>query len=118
MKMTFCCFLISFFFISCTNENELVDPLIDTSQIIPLKVGNFWTYQYTQYDTLGNLISESPVTTRVISDTVINGKQAFLFNSGDVFWNDDSGFGLNHIKNLQYLNINILLTLVIITIIT
>ncbi len=92
MKMIICFFLVSFFFISCKNENELVDPPIDTSQIIPLKVGNFWTYQYTHYDTLGNIISVSSVTTRVISDTVINGKQAFLFNSGDVFWNDDSGF--------------------------
>ncbi len=92
MKIIFFCFLISCFFVSCKNENKLVDPPIDTSQIIPLKIGNSWIHQVTQYDTLGNVITTVPETTLVISDTVINGKHAFLFSSGDVFWNDDSGF--------------------------
>jgi hypothetical protein len=83
--------LLIFAFLGCKEVN-MIDPPIDTSAIIPLKVGNTWTYQFTMYDSLGSVWASFPESTSILSDTLINGRKVFLFSSLDYFWNEESGF--------------------------
>ena len=74
-----------FFFISCkkdkssttTPANQASTPSV--SDYFPLKTGNYWAYKNTQYDTSGNIISQSPKNDSVVvkNDTLINGKTYF-----------------------------------------
>jgi len=83
--------LLVFAFLGCKDDN-IVEPPIDTSVIVPLKVGNTWTYQFTMSDSLGNVWASFSQSTSIVSDTIISGRQTYVFSSGDFFWNDDTGF--------------------------
>lgn len=85
-------FILFFIVIGCKDDNNIVNPSVETIEIIPLKVGNFWSYQTTIYDTLGSIVSTIIDSTRIISDTLINGKKYFIFSTGVLRWNNDAGF--------------------------
>ena len=80
-----------FVFLSC-KVDEIIGPPIDTSVILPLKVGNIWTYQCTMTDSLGSMFASFSQSTSIVSDTLLNGRRTFLFSTGDYFWNENSGF--------------------------
>jgi hypothetical protein len=75
---------------------EIVDPgpqnmSINKSTIMPLKVGNSWTYQITDIDTVTKQTSTSTITITIQSAKVIRGETWFVDNSGGVYINRSNG---------------------------
>jgi hypothetical protein len=85
-------FVLLFAFIACNEDNVIVNPPSETLEIVPLKIGNYWSYQTTTYDTLGNIVNSVVDSFSVVSDTLINGKKYFIFSTGVLRWNNDAGF--------------------------
>ncbi len=50
-----------------------VEPQLEPIDLYPLAVGNTWTYQYTQYDTLGTAYYSYQSVVQLYSDTLIDG---------------------------------------------
>ena len=75
----FLSFIISLLFgsLNCNKSNPVGnnDP---SSEIIPLKVGNTWVWQITNYDTSGTISSTTSDSLWVSQDTVLNGQKYFL----------------------------------------
>jgi hypothetical protein len=83
---------IAFFLIAgCKDENKIVNPTTETVEIVPLKVGNWWSYQTTVYDTSGDIVSTHIDSIFVVKDTLVNGKKYFILSTGVMRWNNDSG---------------------------
>ena len=78
--------------LGCSDDNNITSPTVQTQEIVPLSIGNSWTYQYTIYDTSGGIIYTSIDSFSVIADTVINGKKRFILSTGVMRWNNDFGF--------------------------
>jgi len=85
-------FILFFLLIGCKDESNIVNPTAETIEIVPLKVGNSWSFKTTVYDTLGSIVSTTVDSFSVVSDTLINGKKYFIFSTGVLRWNNDSGF--------------------------
>ncbi|GBD87654.1 hypothetical protein BMS3Abin03_01588 [bacterium BMS3Abin03] len=79
-------------FAGCNKEDNIVTPAAKTLEIVPLKVGNVWSYQTTTYDTSGNIISTSVDSFSIVSDTIINGRKTFILSTGVLRWNNESGY--------------------------
>jgi len=90
--------LLVFAFLGCKDDN-IVEPPIDTSVIVPLKVGNTWTYQFTMSDSLGNVWASFSQSTSIVSDTIISGRQTYVFSSGDFFGTTILVFGPKHLAS-------------------
>jgi len=70
--------LLVFGFSSCKN-NAPVAPVSDSEDgMIPFKVGNNWTWNITQYDETGKVISSHLLYEETVRDTMINGEKWFL----------------------------------------
>lgn len=83
-----CIVLLQFTLFSCHSEEE-VAPAEET---MPLKVGNYWTYQVSDYDSEGNVVGTSSYTRAVVKDTVINGGKWYILNNGSIVQNNQSGY--------------------------
>lgn len=91
-KIAVSLFAIFLLLMGCKDDNIIVNPPSEIPEIVPLKVGNTWSYQTTVYDTSGNIVSTTVDSFSVVSDTLINGKKYFIFSSGALRWNNDTGF--------------------------
>ena len=85
-------FMLCFILSSCKDESNIVNPPIETIEIVPLNVGNSWSYQTTVYDTLGSVVSTTIDSFSVASDTLINGKKYFNLSTSVLRWNNTVGF--------------------------
>lgn len=74
-------FILFFLLIGCKDENNIIDPPGESIEIVPLEVGNSWIFQITTYDSSANIISNNIDTAKVVSDTLINGKNISFSHS-------------------------------------
>ena len=76
-------------FIGCSGDNP-VESNNSIPAIIPLAIGNSWSFSTTMYDTLGSIQAQLEITQTVTGDTTLFGKRLFKYYS---LWaaNTDSG---------------------------
>ncbi|MBI5325431.1 MAG: hypothetical protein HZB41_09205 [Ignavibacteriae bacterium] len=69
----------------------------DAKEIWPLKVGNYWVWKSTSYDTLGNVESEYTDTIIVYKDSLWNSTRIFALKSlnENIFFNFDFAYYQN-----------------------
>jgi hypothetical protein len=69
------------FLISCSRINDPIsnhgDIQIKGNDLLPIKTGNFWEYIVEKYEN-GILVSSSTMSTKIISDTVIEYEQEHI----------------------------------------
>jgi hypothetical protein len=63
--------------ISLVSCKEQATNTIDTTYIIPLKVGNIWYYKYFVYDSIGEVKNVYNDTIAITKDSMINGKHIY-----------------------------------------
>ena len=86
-------FLALIFLVGC---KEIVDPgqtdkPIDTSVIMPLKVGNSWTYKSLTIDTLTNDTTSIDVINSIRSEKIIGNEKWFVDNLHGILINRSNG---------------------------
>ncbi len=55
----------------------------NNDEILPLKIGNYWKFDAVGYDTLGNILEQSTITFKVVSDTIINNEIVYIMEIGE-----------------------------------
>jgi len=83
---------------------NLVPPINEKNELVPLKIGNSWSFKVTTYDTLGSVAWIDTLTFFIKKDTVINNLVWYLqgFEGTMIgklgFLNDSLGY---HISNFE-----------------
>jgi hypothetical protein len=83
-KNSFIVMLNIFFLAACTDTGSL--PKSDFNALVPLAIGNNWTYEYTQYKEDGSISSSSQIIESIDSIKSIAGGDFFLmtdYHGGD-----------------------------------
>ena len=83
----FCTLIIS----SCHKDSPTDTNVVDKLSIVPIKVGNSWSYSGTSYDTLGSIIETFGERMDVSKDSLISNVRYFLYNG---FLSVDTDTGL------------------------
>lgn len=83
-----CLFLLLLF--EFFKQNSVPSPNQTTQSIIPLAIGNSWTYLGTSYDTSGSIQDHFEEIHAISGDTVLFGKRCFIYNQF-FYANSDSG---------------------------
>ncbi len=83
MRTTFVLVFIFFILIAGCNQKKddlFVNPAPDIKGIVPITIGNQWTYKLFLYDTTGAIryTTQSPLT--VVGDTIINGFRWYKYS--------------------------------------
>lgn len=78
----------------CDDQSDITNvkngnPSIDG--LIPMKEGNSWTYLSSVYDSTGRQYPTSLYTSKILKDTLINGKTWFVFSEGYIQTNKSDG---------------------------
>jgi hypothetical protein len=83
MKAIVCVLVMLTLLFACGKDNS-TNPGPAT-QIMPLKIGNFWTYSRTTFNTNGNIVAFDTLTETIVRDTIINNERWYiaLLSSGD-----------------------------------
>jgi len=86
--------IFSLLIINCNKESSTSPPVEQTAkEIIPLKVGNYWSYSRTLYDSVGNIQDTSSYITTITGTTSINGIQYYNYdNKSTYFVNKTAGY--------------------------
>ena len=86
-------FILSLLFVSCKSEEPTLEQEItlDTSVIMPLKVGNTWLYRTVILDTSGNVLSTVHDTVAIVRDTTIGQERWLVNNLGSHYTNRTDG---------------------------
>jgi len=66
----------------CCSDNDSTGPS-DDGEIYPLAIGNTWTFEVAQFDTLGNVESLDTISGEVVRDTVIAGETWYVTEGED-----------------------------------
>ncbi len=78
--------ILAFVLAGCSDRGEVLAPVPEhpgQDGIIPLKVGNYWVYLSSNYDTTGRQYDVHWLDTmRIVRDTVVNGETWYIFNGG------------------------------------
>lgn len=84
--------LLSMFLLVSQSCNKTDNPISSQSsiEIVPLKIGNSWTTQNIEYDTLGIIRSIDTITISVLKDTIINNVRWYMTQNG-IYRNDENG---------------------------
>jgi hypothetical protein len=72
---------LAFSFGSCTKEANPVDSY-PYPEILPLKIGNSWTYRVSTFDSAGAVQSIDTLTRTVLRDTMIQAQQWYITSFG------------------------------------
>jgi hypothetical protein len=96
VKILFCILILT----NC--ENNSSNTTNDTLQIVPLKIGNFWIYNGTTFDTNGNVNESKIYITKVESDSMWNGEKIFSL-SDSVYNYKSSYYAFNRKDGYYYL---------------
>src|SRR5690606_1281271 len=90
---------------SCDDStNPIIPPVTDVSELVPLKIGNSWSFKVSTYDTLGAIAWIDTLTFFIKKDTIINNIVWYLQGYegtiiGQVgFRNDSIGY---HVSNFE-----------------
>jgi hypothetical protein len=73
--------LLSLTTLACNRDDNPVTPGSPV-QLMPLQVGNQWSFRITFFDTLGNVVTTRHDTMRVLRDTTLNNENWFVTTSG------------------------------------
>ena len=88
-------FVLAFLIMSCNQKNEVLTSTQYSEHLIPLAVGNSWTYSRSDYDTLGKVTTTYTYPTRIEYDTIVGGVHWFSLLDVDVsVWYRDSVAGV------------------------
>ena len=91
MKVWFCTVpLIVTIVVSCENVGIPIRPE-ETTQILPLRVGNYWKYTYVVYDSAGVEKQRQVEQRSVIADTVVDGEVWYLTDFSSYLTNRPDG---------------------------
>lgn len=70
---------IIFVFYSCKKSSNPVEPPVtDVNRLVPLNIGNSWTYKVTRYDTAGVIERVDTLTYFIRNDTVVNDTKWYI----------------------------------------
>jgi hypothetical protein len=87
---------------SCCKENQFEE--VDKTFLVPLKVGNFWKYKATHYDSLQNLLYTDTLTIKVIGDTIIDNQIWYnLDYEGVSYRNNSEGLQIYYFNSASLL---------------
>jgi len=79
--------------IGCEKKDSIVNPPEELTEIVPLKIGNQWTFVRTEFDTLGSITRIDTIQYKIIEDTLINNQKWFRQSYWTVLYrNDEEGF--------------------------
>jgi hypothetical protein len=79
--------------LSCGSDPISGDRLsaVQSDTLIPLNIGNRWSYKLEMFDTLTSAVMDTRFTfEQVFSDSVIGGKKWYSFGSPSIFYRTDS----------------------------
>ena len=97
IPLLFPVFILLLSILSCKKDDDLGGAQSAGSTIMPLKVGNSWTYRVTAYDTTGVLPFSIPdAVFHITRDTTIGNEKWFRFDDG---WVANRGDGLWSLSN-------------------
>jgi hypothetical protein len=101
IKLTFLWIIFSFVF-GCGDEPG--KPTDNNSELLPLKVGNQWTYAYTSFNSDGDSTHTEIKTYEIIKDSVYNGEKIYYLNRSDFLGLLIKGYFLNRNDGIHVLN--------------
>lgn len=73
---------------SCQNEEDMAPQ----EELVPLQVGNQWTYQVINYMHSGEALDTSLYRRAVVRDTIIYNSRWFVLNDGYIVQNSNEGY--------------------------
>ena len=83
----------SLIIVGCEKEDSIITPPEKPSELIPLQIGNQWTFIRTEFDTLGLITKMDTIQYKITEDTLINNQKWFKQSYWQVFYrNDEEGF--------------------------
>jgi hypothetical protein len=77
MKRVFCLLLIFIMFLGCDEDDKVTNPE-NNSSIWPLKIGNQWTYEWLESDSLGTVLGVDTIVLEVAKDTLIQSETWYI----------------------------------------
>ncbi len=80
---------------SCKNDDNSTNPNEASNGIIPLKIGNYWSWNYTVFDDSGNKMITYDRIERVDYDTVINNQRWYvtiMYYETNLYTNNSDGY--------------------------
>ena len=103
-------FIVSLVLLSCNDTGLSVIEGNPAGPIIPLQIGNTWIYEFSQYDTLGTLISAVYDTVALAIDTVLDNRvwffwaqpEMYIANYSDGAWIRSLEIGFSLYPSLMY----------------
>ena len=99
------CFI---FFTSCDSNNVVENkPTNKQSVIIPLSVGNEWTYKQTRYDTNGVAISSYNFNSTISSDTLLGNEIWYRKSDGEYAINRNDGLWILLVEEVDLMNLDL-----------
>ena len=96
MKTTALVLTLLLFVLGCSKKSDNPVSTVDdtTNQILPLQVGNSWTYNVMTYDTAGTGTFYALINMVVVRDTTIGGERWYIVSSSGA-----SGVGILKVKS-------------------
>jgi hypothetical protein len=70
-----CVFILIIVFTSCNDNSS--NPNSNSSEIYPLKIGNYWKYHSKLFYPSGEIYEQDTMLAKVVSDTIINNEKMF-----------------------------------------
>jgi len=93
IRIRFAAVIILVILSSCKKEN-ITEPNLGTSVILPLASGNTWKYQRNFIDTLGNTVGNDTVTMTILGPDTIGSTYGYSIINGNFIYNLIQPFGL------------------------
>jgi hypothetical protein len=84
-------FLIGLGSWACTDSGSPVDFGDRSGPIFPLKLGNKWAYRISYYDTLGAKFQVSYDTMTILTRTMVENQEWYLWRDPDAYLSDQPG---------------------------
>jgi len=91
--------IIVLYCISCKKNTSPISPENIYTEIVPLKIGNTWLYEFTVYDSLMNATSSSQLEATICCDTLVNEIYYYTFDKESDLWYFNNNSGLWTIRN-------------------
>lgn len=80
--------LLQFMLFSCQHEEDLAP----REELVPLQVGNQWTYQVINYMHSGEAIDTTLYRRAVLGDTIIHNNTWYVLSDGYIVQNSNEGY--------------------------
>jgi hypothetical protein len=88
---------------SCQKNASTEVNVVENKPIVPLSVGNTWSYSGISYDTLGSIVESYLESSGVSNDSIISAVRYFLYDNSWWSSNTDTGLVCLYRQGSQYL---------------